>query len=237
MDDIAIIFDNPDDVTNTLDRTVKAAQSLGFSFNIAKCGITNYKGDVAINNTALPRVTDDRAYKYLGTETSTRTVGGLDTCLQKTWDLAEKIEASDLTPMQKLHAVRTKVLPMMYHLVENSHTTQEKLHNINKNLRKMTKRLCYLPKRACNAYVHLHRMYGGPGIPDFVVMKARLTLNAFMRIMNLKDDLGVKVRRLILKNQTLPELIETINNGGLSGTFHACERSVRSEDTNTEVFE
>ena len=237
MDDIAMIFDKPEDVTNTLDRTVKAAQSLGFSFNISKCGITNYKGDVAINNTALPRVTDDdRAYKYLGTETSTSTVGGLDTCLQKTWELAEKIETSDLTPMQKLHAVRTKVLPMMYHLVENSHTTQKKLHNINKNLRKLTKRLCYLPERACNAYVHPHRMYGGPGIPDFVVMKARLALNAFMRTMNLKDDLGDKVKRLILKNQTLPELIETINNEGPRLGLSMLAREVCAAKTRKQKF-
>ena len=217
MDDIAIIVDNPENVPQTLSRTAEVAQSLGFSFNISKCGIANYSKEVMINASPIPKVTDSRAYKYLGTETFPNTIGGLDACLQTTWELAEKIEVSELTPMQKIHAVRTKVLPMMYHLVENSYTTQDKLYDINRRLRKLTKRLCYLPERATNAYIHLDRMYGGPGMPDFVVMKARLTLQTFIRAINLGDEFGEKVRTLIQKNLSSSELIQKINSGCKSG--------------------
>ena len=217
MDDIAIIVDNPENVPQTLSRTAEVAQSLGFSFNISKCGIANYSKEVMINASPIPKVTDSRAYKYLGTETFPHTIGGLDACLQTTWELAEKIEVSELTPMQKIHAVRTKVLPMMYHLVENSYTTQDKLYDINRRLRKLTKRLCYLPERATNAYIHLDRMYGGPGMPDFVVMKARLTLQTFIRAINLGDEFGEKVRTLIQKNLSSSELIQKINSGCKSG--------------------
>ena len=217
MDDIAIIVDNPNEVPAIISRTVEVAQSLGFTFNISKCGIANYPEEVMISSTAIPKVTDSRAYKYLGTETFSTTVGGLDGCLQTTWELAEKIEMSELTPMQKVHAIRTKVLPKMYHLVENSYSTQEKLHKINNQLRKLTKRLCYLPERAANAYIHLDRMYGGPGMPDFVLLKARLTIQAFIRTINLDGEFGDRVRKLIQKNLTTAELVQKINEGSKSG--------------------
>ena len=41
------------------------------------------------------------------------------------------------------------------------------------------KRICYLPERAANAYAHLHRLYGGPGLPDLVLVKATMTLRSF----------------------------------------------------------
>ena len=47
----------------------------------------------------------------------------LDDCFDRTWRTAELIEFSELTPMQKLHAIRVKVYPMLYHLLENSQTT------------------------------------------------------------------------------------------------------------------
>ena len=226
MDDIAIIFDNPEDVTNTLARTVKAAQSLGFSFNISKCGITNYKGVAAINNTALPRVTDDRAYKYLGTETSTSTVGGIDTCIQKTWDLAEKIETSELTPMQKLHALRTYVLPKLMHLLENAHSTQREIQRINRSLRKMVKRICYLPERATNSYIHLHRRYGGPGLPNLELLKAKLRIQSFARSLNLADEFGDKIRSLMSKGKPLEVIIQQVNSRSRGGLSQLCSEVV-----------
>ena len=143
-------------------------QLLSHCVFLSKFGIANCTENLTINDTPVPYVTNERAYKYLGTETFTSNVGGLDACLQKIWEPAENIEVSEFTAKQKLLSVRTKVLPMMYHLVENPYTTQEKLHKFIINLRKLTRQLCYPPERATNAYIHLNQMYGGHGTPNFV---------------------------------------------------------------------
>ena len=106
-------------------------------------------------------------------------VGGIESCFELAWKLAEQIESWALTPMQKLHAIRTKVIPMLFHLTENSSTEQRQLLCFSLALRKIVKQFLCLPERALYAYIHLHRMYDGPGFPDLVLLKAKLTLQFF----------------------------------------------------------
>ena len=118
--------------------------------------------------------------------------------------------------MQKLHVLRSKVLPMLYHLLENSHCKQAELHRNNEASR-LRKHLCYLPDRAANACVHLHRMYGGPGLPDLVLTKARMTIRTLTRAMNLGDEMNQITRKLIFKGKTEDEFIQAINRLSRSG--------------------
>ena len=141
----------------------------------------------------------------------------MEMCFKEAWTIAERIEVSDLTPMQKLHALRSKVVLMLYHLLENSHCKQADLHRINRSLRRMTKRLCYLPERAANVYVHLHRMYADPGFPDMVLTKAQMTIRTLTRAMNLGDELGRITRKLILKGKTEEQFIQAINQRSRRG--------------------
>ena len=187
MDDIALIIED-DSQTATILRKMTMATKLGLTFNAKKCGIANSAATPTNNKEIMPRVTEERAYKYLGRDAFTTTLGGMEMCFKEAWTIAERIEVSDLTPMQKLHALTSKVVAMLYHLLENSHCKQADLHRINRSLRRMTKRLCYLPERAANAYVHLHRMYGGPGLPDLVLTKAQMTVRTLKRAMNLGDE-------------------------------------------------
>ena len=98
-----------------------------------------------------------------------------------------------LTPMQKLHALRTHLLPKLYHLVQNTSPLQSELQKINAYLQKTTKQICFLPNKASNNYIHLNRMYGGPGITDVICL-----------------------RRL----QILTNILETINDNNLKATLH-----------------
>ena len=113
MDDLAIIIEDESKVTEVLSKTVNLAKSLGFSFNAKKCGVANFNSSssltLSIDGAAIPVVNDDRAYKYLGTEAFPSTVQCLQTCFEKALRTAELIEYSELTPMQKLHALRVKI--------------------------------------------------------------------------------------------------------------------------------
>ena len=173
MDDIAVVLDDPLEAPKILQSKVSRAQSLGFTFNPDKSGAANIPSTLSIGVVPVPVVTEERAYKYLGTKTFPGMMGGLEACFERAWNLAELVEDSHLSPMQKLHALRSKIIPMLYHLLENTYTTQSQLQRMNRAIRKMTKRILYLPEKATTAYVNLTRMYGGPGIPDLVLTKAK----------------------------------------------------------------
>ena len=217
MDDIAVINDDDNKTPEIVDSMKTRADSLGLSFNAKKCGAANSSHDLSINEVAIPKVSDERAYKYLGTDAFTSTLGGIERCFNEAWAQAQRIEVSDLTPMQKLHALRTKIVPMLYHLLENSQCKQKDLHRINRSLRRMVKRLCYLPERAANAYVHLHRLYGGPGIPDLIIVKAQMTMRSLTRAMNQADEFGQRTRQLLLRGKSEEEFIGAINNRSRRG--------------------
>ena len=228
MDDIAIIFESEERIADVTAQVSEMAGRLGLRFNPSKCGIANASYGVELNGEAVPIVTEERAYKYLGTSAFPNLVGGIELCFERAWAVAEAIENSKLTPMQKLHALRSKVIPMLYHLLENSSVYQKQLQRFNRALRKMCKRILFLPERATNSYIHLHRMYGGPGLPDLVLLKARLTTQSFLSSMNLSDELGVYTRKLLSRGLTAPELIQAINNQSKAGLSHLAKETASS---------
>ena len=217
MDDIVLIFEDNSTVSATIQLMNNLATKMGLTFNAAKCGVTNFNDDLFIDGKTVPQVTEERAYKYLGTQSFPNMVGGLEGCFKQTWELAEKIEKSKLTPMQKLHAMRTKLVPMLYHLLENSDTTLNQLERFNRAFRKMAKRILFLPEYAANAYIHLHRMYGGAGLPDLPLLKAKFVLQSLLAALNLKDELGSYTQKFLLRNRSIDEFIDAINNSRRSG--------------------
>ena len=217
MDDLALIIEDDQKTEQILTDLQSMSSRLGLTFNAKKCGAANTSHQLQINGEPMPRVSEERAYKYLGTEAFTTSVGGLEMCFKEAWTIAERVEVSDLTPMQKLHALRSKVVPMLYHILENSQCSQSQLHRINRSLRRMVKRICYLPERAANAYIHLHRVYGGPGLPDLVLVKATMTLRSFNRAMNLADDFGQRTRHLILRGKSNEDFLSSLNSRSRAG--------------------
>ena len=152
---------------------------------------------------------------------------GLDDCFKKSWRVAELIEISELTPMQKLHAIRIKVFPMLFHLLENSQSTVKQLERMNRTLRRMTKRLLFLPERAANAYLNLHRMYG---IPDLILTKSKLALKTVVTMLNLDGKFGDYCKKLIsgaLPPETIMNLINENKTVGCSNTVKEAARALK----------
>ena len=87
MDDIALIIEDDSQTATILNKMTTMATKLGLTFNAKKCGIANSAQTPTINDEILPRVTQQRAYEYLGTDAFTTTgrngnvfQGGLDYC-------------------------------------------------------------------------------------------------------------------------------------------------------------
>ena len=238
MDDLAIVIEDKAQTEEVLQKVVEMTTRLGLSFNAGKCGVANFERPLEIEGVPIPAVTVDRAYKYLGTEVLPTKVEGLENCFKKTWRVAELIEFSELTPMQKLHALRVKVYPMLHHLLENSQSTVKQLERMNRDLRQMTKRLLFLPERAACAYLHLHRMYGGPGIPNLMLTKSKLDLKTVVTMLNLDGEFGVYCKDLISAAHSRDSIMTEINENrtaGCSNTVKDAARALRKLNQYLEV--
>ena len=80
---------------------------LNIKFNIAKCGSMNIDHTIFMGETipSLP------SYKYLGSWANGEKLVGLTEAFDMVKNECELIMNSSLTPMQKLHAVRTHAVP------------------------------------------------------------------------------------------------------------------------------
>ena len=124
MEDLAVVLENASKAPGIQQKIVDCAHSLGFTFNPAKCGAANISIPLTIGDQLEPVMAEERAYKYLGTTAFKSVVAGLESFFERAWDLAQLIEDCQLSPMQKILALRTKIIPMIYHLLENSHANQ-----------------------------------------------------------------------------------------------------------------
>ena len=98
MDDIAIIFESEERIADVTAQVSEMAACLGLRFNTTKCRIANSSCVVELNGEAIPIVTEERAYKYLGTSAFPNLVGGIELCFKRAWAVTEAIEKSKLTP-------------------------------------------------------------------------------------------------------------------------------------------
>ena len=85
-----------------------------------------------------------------------------------------------------------------------------------------------LPERAATYYLHLHRMYGGPGLPDLVIAKSKMELQTLVRSLNTMGHFGEYLRRLLLENKDLEYTLEAINHGNTKGLCDTIKEASRS---------
>ena len=144
-------------------------------------------------------------------------VRGHEFCFKRASALVQLVEDSQLSPMQNLHALRTKITSMLYHLLENSYIDQNQLHRMNRSLRKMPKRILCLYVKATTAYINLNSFYGGPGLPDLVLKKAKMTLKSFVNAFDINDSMGTLTLKLLLHGSSDEEIVRLINQNKKAG--------------------
>ncbi len=179
----------------------------------------NNPRDYYLGGDKIPSVSssDTQSYKFLGTQATSKKLSGV---LQKfeaeVKPIAEKILTCQLTPMQKLHCFRSSVLSKILHLIQNSSPRYSGLKKINKYNRSWVKKIWSLPSKASNAYIHLPRCYGGPGIPDLKWLRRCMVVSNFMNIMNVPEKIS-DLLQVMTKWNRPEEIISHINSGQKSG--------------------
>ena len=233
MDDMAIILDKDLDPTLLLNEIKNMAKKIGLTFNILKCGVLNNVKDFYIGTERIPPISESetQSYKFLGTDAKPKKLTGV---LKKFNDeikpMMGKIMGSKLTPMQNLHSFRTCVIPKILHIVSNSSPLYSDLDNINKFCRATVKKICYLPGKAINAYVHLARYYGGPGIPDMIWLRRCMVLANTITVLN-SSDRCADLLKILTRWKNAEDLVCQVNSGKKSGLHPMIKELAQSLDS------
>ena len=127
MDNLAAIILPDIDPQVVVDKISDIASKLCMKFNAKKCGATNAKDSITLNGAPVPTISDTNIYKYLGTNASKKKLRGLLEILDNFQRDLEMAMKSELTPMQKLHTIRTHLLPKLNYLIKNSSPLQSHL--------------------------------------------------------------------------------------------------------------
>ena len=105
-------------------------------------------------------------------------------------------------PMQKLHALRSQVIPMLHLLLE-----MEYIKNSSSALivRWGDVQTNFVSNQKNNqSYIHLHGFYGDPWLPDLVLLKGQLKMQSFIPSRNLFDELGEYIHKLQSRGLNTP---------------------------------
>ena len=131
MEGMAMLFPAHHNPQKDIDAMCDIATHLGLQFNLKKCATISLECSITINNQQIPKISDASTYKYLGTTTSGEKLIGLKGAFESFKTETDTVMRSQLSPLQKLHALRTHLLPKLYHLIQNTSPLQSDLHKIN----------------------------------------------------------------------------------------------------------
>lgn len=177
-DDLLLFASTPAGLQHLINDTAKYLQSCGMTINSAKSLTLSIISSPHLKKTAVdaealftcdgqrlqPLKRSDE-WKYLGVYF---TPEGRSRCRPVTMirPLLEALTRAPLKPQQRLFALRTVVIPKLYHQLSLGAVTIGALNKTDKILRDSTRRWLSLPHDVPTAYFHTAVRDGGLGIPS-----------------------------------------------------------------------
>lgn len=152
-----------------------------------------------MDNVALPRVTDKEMYAYLGTKIGGRKVGAAVEVLDSIVADLTTVAESDLKPQQKLHALRTFLLPRASYVLQHSSNPVKEVSKADDKILKLAKNIACLPTKAITSYVRAPRSSGALGVASLIELQARHRLSDAVLVSQMQSECGVQVRRRMLE--------------------------------------
>ncbi|GFV58948.1 reverse transcriptase domain-containing protein [Trichonephila clavipes] len=212
---------------------------IGLRFNPPKCASLAFfhsKGrrsvdssDLKILNTPIPSLSGLEAYKYLGLKVGLNLHHDYSSSL---FDSAPatiylKVKNSLLAPWQKLHAIRSIILPRLDFACRNAHVRKSQVERLDKLIVSTAKSIMNLPSRANTTLVHLACRKGGATLPLFRDMLDVHIIGHAFRSLSSPDETVADVARAGLvsvvrkKTRADPDLFVLAEylNGSSSGRF------------------
>ena len=176
-DDSWLAASTPEGLKTLIDTFVEELRKAGMEVNARKCAVLHIKVDrkkkkwyvgsdpVKIDGAVCPVMGPGQVYKYLGVQVSGDLGTSEENLPAKLALWLERLSKSHLKPQQRLHALRTFVIPAMYHVLSLGDCTRSFLQALDRQILASVRRWLHLPKDTSNAYIWSDAQKGGLGVP------------------------------------------------------------------------
>ncbi|GFQ86954.1 reverse transcriptase domain-containing protein [Trichonephila clavata] len=220
-----------------LDSLVHTAARIGLRFTPPKCAsLTFYHARSArvvnedllsIFGTPIPSLTGPDAYKYLGLRVGLNFYHNNSRLFDTARADILKVRDSLLAPWQKLHAIRSIILPRLDFTCRNAHVRKSQTQSLDKTIVSTAKHVLHLPSRSKTTIVHLACSKGGAALPLFRDLLDVQTIGHAFRSLSSSDAMVSDVARACLvsvvhkKTRVAPDhcTLADFLNGSTSGRF------------------
>ena len=202
-DDLILCATTPLGLQELLNKTNCFLQSCGMFINTSKCKTISIKGQgktkntvveertFKLNNQMLPFIKRTETLKYLGLEFSPEgkcKINQGEVLVPK----LQRVTGAPLKPQQRLHVLRTVLIPQLYHRLTLGNAHIGALNKTDRTIRKEVRKWLNLPNDVPTAYFHAPVEQGGLGIPAVRLSAPLIRLNRLRNLIlpNLEDNVA-----------------------------------------------
>ena len=199
-DDSVLLAETPQGLQKLTDSFTGLLGEYGLSVNSQKCAsvsicvngkhkkwYVNSKPSLQINNQFVKPLRISDSYNYLGVRLSA--AGKAVSLARSKFDsMLPRLKSSVLKPQQKLHILRSVMVPRLSYDLTQSTTTVNTLYNIDRGIRAFVRSTLHLPKDTPLGAFHAAVRDGGMGVPSLRTSIPTLQLLQILRIERIKND-------------------------------------------------
>jgi hypothetical protein len=134
-----------------------------------------------VDEVEIPSMDTHSRAKYLGVIFEARDFRPFGV-VEKFTTLASRVRTAPLNPAQKLHCVKSALVPKFLHQLVLSDTTDKLLRKLDILLRELVRNILKLPIDTSQAVIHATPKLGGLGIPSLWVTVKRLHFKRMLKL-------------------------------------------------------
>ena len=211
-DDLVLISRTKEGLQDLLSEISQAANTLDLSFRHDKCATLcltcSHKHPLRVSdfqftvqNGEIPVLKKEESYRYLGVPIGLLyDATDMNSITDRLTSDLYKIRNSQLTPWQKLDAIRTFIQPGLTYALRSCPVPRDSLKEYRSELIEVIKSICHLPKRASNSYIFADKTVGGLGFQDPFDERHIQTVVHTVKILAASDPLVVSISRAQLSS-------------------------------------
>jgi len=197
-DDMAIVAPDSSSLDEQLARLSENARALNLVFKPKKCASLSFrKGQVEsvkvkVNGAAIPAMSEDETYKYLGIHVGARAMRDYSSQILKLMQDMKKIKESLLAPWQKLETIKQCMIPQFNYIVQHGDPKTEDLQELDRAQFHLVKEIHSLPITGTPLPYLLSRVEsGGLGLESVEDAMHLHAIDSVLRFLN-SDDIFIR---------------------------------------------
>ena len=197
-DDAVLFGETTEGLQKNVDTFIQRMATFGLEVNAKKCAAVHIRVDgkrkkwYVAKDIPLTAGLDQvkslkigESYKYLGLSLNVKS--GVLNAEQDLKRMLNNLSASVLKPQQRLHILKTNIVPRLLYETGLEFRTDCALNDLDIRIRKEIRRWLHLPKDVPTPFFHAEVKDGGLGVPNLRTRIPRLQNDRFERITKMKN--------------------------------------------------